>query len=436
MPTQIITPKWILPIDDARQCLENHSIVIKDHVISDILPTEEALKQHPNIDQLILSDHAIMPGFVNTHGHAAMTLFRGMADDLPLMTWLNDHIWPAEAKFVTPEFVYDGTKIAIGEMLLSGTTTFSDNYFFPEQCAKAVLETGIRAQINAPIIDFPTPWSKDGMDAINKTKPLFEQYKNNDFVYMAWGPHAPYTVSDETLTAIKEIALPNNHPIQMHVHETQGEVDESIKKIGLSPIERIQKLGLLNEQFQAVHMTALSKNDKQIIKETGTHVMHCPQSNLKLASGMCEVGSLQSLGVNVALGTDGAASNNDLDMLDEMRTAAMLAKAVAKDPQALPAKEALAMATINGAKALGIENKLGSLEKGKFADMIAINLNHISCQPIFDVHAQIAYAATRSQISHVWVHGKPLVTDHKLNELSHSQLITTAQKWQQKIQNN
>jgi 5-methylthioadenosine/S-adenosylhomocysteine deaminase len=362
-----------------------------------------------------------------------MALFRGLGDDLDLMTWLNDHIWPAEGAWVGEDFVGDGTELAIAEMIRSGTTTFADNYFFPDSAAQRVEKAGLRAQFSFTVIDFPTNWAKTPDEHIDLGMELVAKYKDSKHVKMMFGPHAPYTCSDEPLTRIRDLAAEHSLMIQMHVHETQTEVDGEIEKRGNRPVRRLRELGLLSEQFQAVHMTALNADDINDIAETGAHVIHCPESNLKLASGFCPVDELQQRGVKVALGTDGAASNNDLDMMGEMRTAAILAKAVSKSATALPAYEALAMATINGAKAMGWDRDIGSLEVGKEADITAIRLDDLESQPLYDPVSHLVYASSRDQVSNVWVGGRNLLKDRELTTLDKSAIMANAQQWRDRI---
>lgn len=429
----LISARWIIPVNDAQDVLENHSLAIHDGAIVAVLPTAQATSDYQAKEVIELGDQALIPGFVNTHGHAAMALFRGMADDLELMTWLNDHIFPAENKWVTFDLVKDGTTLAAAEMIRSGTTTFSDNYFYPEASAEAVLQSGLRAQLCFPVIDFPTAWGAGPDVHIEKGLNVIEQYKGHSHLKINFGPHAPYTCSDEPLKRIKELNDTLKVGVQMHVHETQVEVDGELEKRGQRPIRRLKELGLLGPDFQAVHMTALSDEDIDDIAETGAHVMHCPESNLKLASGFCPVDTLLERGINVSLGTDGAASNNDLDMLGEMRTAAMLAKAVSKKATALSAYNALALATLNGAKALGWDSEIGSLEVGKRADVTAIALDDLESQPIYDPVSHIVYASTRDQISNVWVDGKRLLNNRELTTLDKAAIIENAKQWRDKI---
>jgi 5-methylthioadenosine/S-adenosylhomocysteine deaminase len=430
----LISARWVIPVNESRDVLDHHSVAIANGAIVAILPTSEAVAQYAPDQHVELADQALIPGFVNTHGHAAMALFRGMADDLELMTWLTGHIWPAEGKWVSYDFVADGTLLAAAEMIRSGTTTFSDNYFFPDASANSVIKAGMRAQLCFPIIDFPTAWAPTPDQHIDQGLVVMAQYQNHSHIKVNFGPHAPYSVSDEPLLRIKALAEQHQVGIQMHVHETQGEVDDEVAKRGSRPIRRLKELGLLGPNFQAVHMTALSAEDIDDIAETGAHVMHCPESNLKLASGFCPVDTLQKRGINVSLGTDGAASNNDLDMLGEMRTAAMLAKAVAQSAVALPAHEALAMATINGARALGWDTQIGSLEVGKRADITAISLADLESQPIFDPVSHIVYTSSRNQVTYVWVDGKTLLNNRELTTLNKDDIIKNAQQWRDKIQ--
>lgn len=429
----VIHSRWIIPVNPQRAVLEHHALVIQGQQIVDCLPSHQAREQYQAQNEIDLPGHALIPGLINTHGHAAMSLFRGLADDLPLMTWLQEHIWPAEGQWVSESFVEDGVKLAIAEMLRSGTTTFSDQYFFPEVSARVAKTAGVRAQLNFPILDFPNPWSQNADEAIEKGLALYLQYQNDDQVFVIFGPHAPYTVSDDPLKKIAQMAKEQNIGIQMHVHETQQEVDDSLQQHGKRPLRRLYDLGLLGPHMQCTHMTALNEEDFDLLEKTGTHINHCPESNLKLASGFCPVDALQKRGINVALGTDGAASNNDLDLLGEMRTAAMLAKAVSGNAEALPAYEALAMATINGAQAIGQQDRIGSLEIGKQADITAIDLSELESQPVYDPVSHLAYTTTRHQVTDVWVAGQPLLSNRQLTTLSEADLIQSARDWQEQI---
>ena len=431
----IISAKYIIPITPQGGVLENHALVVNKGVIVDLLQDEEAKNKYSASALYELPSHVLTPGLINAHGHSAMTLFRGLANDLPLMDWLNDYIWPAEGQHVSKEFVRDGTRLAIAEMIKCGTTCFSDMYFFPEISAEVAKETGIRAQLCCPILDFPTVYGSGAEDYIEKALSLSKTYKNDSLISVGLGPHAPYTVSDEPLKRIKSLAVENQLPVQIHLHETQQEIDDALSSDSKRPIQRIKELGLFDDDvnLQCVHMTTLNDDDISILKSSTASVIHCPESNMKLASGFCETQKLLDEGINVAIGTDGAASNNDLDMLGEIRTAALIAKPIANNASAVNATTALEMATINGAKALKLEDTCGSLELGKCADVIAINLNQLNSQPSFDPLADIVYSVSSTQVTHNWVAGNILLRDRKLVRFDESELIATARKWAEKI---
>ncbi len=431
----LIHARYVIPVNPKGVVLEHYSAALLDNKIISILPTTEALSLFTATESFELKQHVLMPGLINAHGHAAMSLFRGLADDLPLMEWLNDHIWPAEGEWVSENFVRDGTELAIAEMIRSGTSCFSDMYFFPNIAAKTANKIGIRAQFCCPVLDFPTIWGTGPDDYIEKALKLSDEYKSNSLINIGLGPHAPYTVSDQPLEKIRDIALESNLPIQIHLHETQHEVDDAIIQSGQSPIQRLKKLGLIGPDIplQCVHMTALSPQDIEILSTSNVQIIHCPESNLKLASGFCEASKLLDSGINVALGTDGAASNNDLDMFGEMRTAALIAKPIAKNAAALDAATALEMATLGGAKALGLDQKTGSIEIGKCADLIAINLDALNSQPSFDPISDIVYSVASNQVSHHWINGKLLLQDGKLLNLDVKNIISKAQQWAAKI---
>lgn len=429
----LITPKWILTLEEDG-LLENHSILIDQDKIAAILPTDIARHSHPNTQEYILENQLIMPGLINCHGHAAMNLFKGLADDLPLMTWLEKHIWPAEGEWVSPEFVHDGTKLAIAEMLKSGTTCFSDMYFFPEEAAEVAAQTGMRGIFYGPILDFPTPYGNGPDEYLNKIVQAHDKFKHHSLIDIGFGPHAPYTVSDEPIQSLISLAEQLDMPIQIHLHETEFEVMDAIDKTGQRPSERLRDLGFWGPNVQAVHVTQANQTDMNIFKEFGVHIIHCPESNLKLASGFCPAAEMQYKGINIALGTDGSASNNDLDMLGEMRTAALIGKAVSKDASAISALDAIKMATINGAKALGKESDIGSIKIGKQADIISIDFNDIASAPVYDPVSHVVYSCNRNQVDHVWVAGKLQVRDKSLCHLNENQLIEMAQNWANKIQ--
>ncbi|WP_299592140.1 TRZ/ATZ family hydrolase [uncultured Microbulbifer sp.] len=429
----LIHARWIIPVVPEKRVYENCSLAIDSGIITAILPSNEARNRFDANEEHQLGDQLLIPGLINTHNHAAMSLLRGYADDQPLMTWLEKHIWPAEQQWVSPEFVADGTRLAMAEMLRSGTTTFSDQYFFPEDTAAAAHDAGMRAQIAFPVIDFPNNWSRNGFDAIDKGLALRDDYRSHPRISFAFAPHAPYTVGDETLSKIAIYTEELQMPVQMHLHETAGEVEKAIKDTGERPTQRLHRLGLLSPQMLCVHMTALDDSDIALIQRTGAHIAHCPRSNLKLASGFSPVAKLLEAGINVSIGTDGAASNNGLDMLAETNTAALLAKAVAGQADALPAHQALTMATINGARALGIDDVTGSIEVGKAADLCAVDLSGLEQQPLHDPLSQLIYTANGHQVRNVWVAGKQLLKDRKLTTINEEELKQRAGNWRDRI---
>jgi len=398
-----------------------------------IYPQAEAKKRFEAVKTEALDNHVLMPGLVNAHGHSAMSLLRGYGDDLALRPWLEKHIWPAEARHVSEEFVGDGTRLAMAEMIASGTTCFADMYFFDEAIAEAVRDAGMRCQIGFTVLDFPTAYGKGADDYIHKGLRLNDKYSGHSLINIACAPHAPYSVSDSAMQIISTYANELDLPIHIHCHETAGEVSESIDQYGCRPMQRLRDLGLLLPQTQLVHMTQINHEDIQMVQDHNCHVVHCPESNLKLASGFCPVGQLMDAGINVALGTDGAASNNDLDLFGELKTAALLAKAVSGDPCALNAHAALRMATINGAKALGWDHEIGSLESDKSADIIAVKMDSIPQQPLYNPESQLVYTNVGHRVSHSWVAGKPLMAESELLTLNRQSLIQTACDWRNKI---
>ena len=429
----LIHARWIIPVEPADLVLEHHAIVIDDGRIIDILPSDIARETYQAATIKQLDSHALIPGLVNAHTHTAMNLMRGMADDLPLMEWLEGHIWPAEAKWVSKEFVHDGCELAIAEMLKSGTTCFQDMYFFPDVVGRVADRVGIRACIGLIVIDFPTAWAQDADDYFRKGIAVHDQFRTNSLITSSFAPHAPYTVSDEPLERIRTYAEELDIPIHMHVHETAFEVQSAEEQSGKRPLQRLNELGLVTPRLVAVHMTQLTDDEIQLLADSGSHVVHCPESNLKLASGFCQVEKLMQAGINVALGTDGAASNNDLDMFSEMRTAAQLAKAVAGDASALPAAQALRMATLNGARALGLDKDIGSLEIGKAADITAVDLGQLQTQPVYHPISQLVYAAGREQVTDVWVAGRHLLKGGKLTSMDEADILGRAHVWRDKM---
>ncbi|HLD13941.1 MAG TPA: TRZ/ATZ family hydrolase [Burkholderiales bacterium] len=429
----LIHARWIVPVEPEGRVLERHSLAVDRGRIVAVLDHRDATARYQPKETIDLPEHVLIPGLVNAHTHTAMSLFRGLADDLPLMDWLQKHMWPAEAKWVSPEFVHDGSELAIAEMLKSGTTCFNDMYFFPDATARAAQTAGIRACIGLILIDFPSAWAGNADEYLHKGLQLHDALKHSPLITTAFAPHAPYTVADAPLEKVRMYADELDIPIHMHVHETAHEVQQAVAQSGKRPLERLTELGLLGPRLLAVHMTQLTDADIGTLAQANVNVLHCPESNLKLASGTCPVSKLLKAGVNVALGTDGAASNNDLDMLGELRTAALLAKSAAFDPTVVPAHTALRLATLNGARALGLDAHIGSLVAGKSADITAIDLSALSTQPVYEPLSQIVYSVARDQVTDVWVAGKRLLANRTLTTLDENAIRRRTQEWRDKI---
>ncbi|MFW5449984.1 MAG: TRZ/ATZ family hydrolase [Methylophagaceae bacterium] len=430
----IIYARWVVPVDANNQVLDLHCVVINEGLIVALIPQDQAKQLYTATTEHHFDQHCVMPGLINNHTHAAMSLLRGLADDLPLMSWLNDHIWPAEKKWLSDAFVEAGSELAIAEMIRGGTTCFNDMYFFPEATARVVDSSGIRASLGMTVIDFPSAWAANLEEYLYKGQQLHDHTRHHSRISTHYAAHAPYTVSDKSLEKIIMNAEELDIPITMHIHETAGEISQSVEQYGVRPLERLKDLGLLSPRLIAIHMTQLTDDEILWCAEAGVHIAHCPESNLKLASGFCPIAKLEQHDINVTIGTDSAASNNDLDMFAEMRQTALLAKAVAQDASAIPAESALKMATINAAKSLGIDNRTGSLEIGKVADLIAIDFSSVESQPCYDVISQLVYATGRDKVTDVWVDGKQLLTDRQLTTLNQDKIIQNTQQWADKIQ--
>lgn len=429
----LLNARWIIPVNPEDELFENHSLAIQAGHILEILPTNYAEEKYKAKNSQTLAQHALIPGLINAHTHTSMSLLRGLADDMPLMTWLNKHIWPAEERWISEEFIADGTRLAVAEMLRSGITCFNDMYFYPDVTGRVAAAAGIRAVVGLIMIDFPSTWASGPEEYLHRGLEVHDLFRNSSLISTAFAPHAPYSVSNKPLERIRTLADELIIPIHMHVHETSEEVNHGIKQYGKRPLERLFELGLVSPTLIAVHMTQLEDAELKRFSDSGASVVHCPESNLKLASGFCPAVRLLDAGVNVALGTDGAASNNDLDMFSEMRTAALLAKGVVRDASAMPASSALRMATLNGARALGISDTTGSLETGKAADIVAIDLGGLESQPLYRPISQLVYATGRENVTDVWVAGKQLLRKRVLTTLDTKEIISRTQTWRDKI---
>jgi 5-methylthioadenosine/S-adenosylhomocysteine deaminase len=429
----LISTRWIVPVEPERAVLENHAVAIDGGAIVEVLLASDAAAKYAPRERVDLPDHALIPGLVNAHTHNPMTLLRGLADDLPLMTWLNEHIWPVEAKVIGPEFVRDGVELAIAEMLRGGTTCCNENYFFPDAQAAAYKSNGFRAMVGLPIIEFPSAWAQTRDEYFDRALAVHDQYRGDPLVGTTFGPHAPYTVADESFERIRTLSDQLDLPVHLHLMETAQEVEDGKREHGLRPMQRLQKLGLVNDRLIAVHMTQVSDAEIALCAEAGVSVVHCPESNLKLASGFCPAEKLRRGGVNLALGTDGCASNNDLDMWGELRTAALLAKGVAGDAAAFDDAFALRAATLNGARALQLDARIGSIEAGKRADLVAVRLDEVETQPLYNVISHLAYAVSRRQVSDVWIDGARKLADGVLVDFDLGGVLEKARRWRERI---
>ena len=429
----LIEPSWIAAVDPD-VVLKNHSVAVHAGRIVAVLPSGEARNRFNPEKHVVLEDHLLIPGLVNLHTHAAMSLMRGLADDLPLMGWLQKYIWPAESANVSPQFVYDGTRLACSEMLLGGVTCFNDMYFFPEAAATAASELGMRAMLGITALEFPTPYASDADDYIDKGLAVREQWRNHPLIGFCLAPHAPYTVSDTSFARILTLSEQLNLPIHCHIHETRHEVEESRRQHGETPLARLKRLGLLGPGFIGVHAVHLEEDDLELLAATGCSIAHCPTSNLKLASGIAPVARMRQIGINVGLGTDGAASNNRLDMFGEMRLTALLAKGSTGDASALPAREVLRMATLHGALALGLGDEIGSITPGKAADLVAVSLNGLNTKPCYDPVSHLVHAAGRECVTHVWIAGKCCVDHKTLVGNGQNDLESALALWQNRLE--
>ncbi len=429
----VIEAHWIVPVDPAGLVLENHAVVVDHGRIIDLLPQNEVTDRFAPRTRKRLEQHVLIPGLVNLHTHAAMSLLRGLADDLPLMQWLREHVWPAEAKHASAQFVHDGTLLACAEMLRGGITCFNDMYFFPRAAAEAALAAGMRAAIGLITVDFPSNYAADADDYLDKGLAVRDQLLGEPLLSFCLAPHAPYTVGERSFARVLTLAEQIELPIHLHLHETVQEIDDSLQRFGMRPIERLRRLGLLSPALIAVHAVHLNIHEIELLAQHGCSVAHCPSSNLKLASGIAPITALSAQGVNMGLGTDGAASNNRLDLLQEMRLAALLAKEQSGRADAIHAHRVLHMATLGGARALGLDACIGSISRGKAADLCAVRLDEVALLPCYDPVSHLCYVLGREHVSEVWVAGRMRVENGQLVDNNETGLIKLALLWQNKI---
>jgi len=428
----LITAAHVVPVEP-RGALADHAVAIDAGRIVALLPSAQARARFEAREVVVLERHALIPGLVNLHCHAAMTLMRGIADDVALMSWLKDHIWPAEAKHVSDEFVHDGSLLAAAEMLRGGATCVNDMYFFPEATARAALRAGMRASLGIIAVEFPSAYAADAGGYLQKGLATRDAYRGEPLLTFCLAPHAPYTVADETLKRCAVLAEELDLPIHCHVHETRAEIEQGVAQHGVRPLERLRRLGVVGPRLIAVHAVHLEETELDVMAREGVSVAHCPSSNLKLASGLAPVAAMRRRGINVGVGTDGAASNNRLDVMTEMRTAALLAKGASGDAAAVGAAEALEMATLGGARALGLDRQIGSIAPGKSADLAAVELSSLETLPCFDPVSHLVYAAGREHVTHVWVEGRARVTGRRLIGIDEDDLRTKVLWWQERL---
>jgi len=429
----IISASWIFTANSEDQLLYDYSVVIKDNKIIDLVHQSKVFSEYEADEIYQLTDHILIPGLINTHTHASMSLFKGFADDLSLQDWLNNYIWPAEKKFVNSSFVRDGSILALSEMIKAGVTTFNDMYFYPDATAEASIELGVRSNIGLVVLDFPTNYASDPEDYLSKGFEFRDRWRNEDLITTSIAPHAPYSVSDEAFALINTYSEELGINIHIHLHETQQEIEDSLKMYGMTPVQRLNNLGIINPSLIAAHCVYLNEQDIAILAKNKVSIVHNPSSNMKLGSGIADVAKMLKQNLNVSLGTDSSASNNRLDIMEEMRLASLLLKGTTKSPELLPATQAIKMATINGAKALGLESMIGSIEKNKIADLVAIDLNSIENQPIYNPLSTLVYSSTKSDVSYVWIDGKVKLKEKKLVNVDEEKIMQMAKIWQIKI---
>ncbi len=426
----VIKNAWVLTLDEKFTEYKNGFIAIRDGKIEKVGESIENLEAKEVVDA---NGNIVLPGFINTHTHAAMTLLRGYGSDNPLKVWLEQYIWPVEGKFVSYEFVKDGTDIACYEMLRNGITCFVDMYFYENAVADAIKEAGMRGVLTTGILDFPTPGAKTPEEGIQKTVDFINQHKNDNFIYPAIGPHAPYTCNPKTLEKAMEVATNYNVLYHIHVSETLHEVEDIKNRYGNTPVKHLDNIGVLNERVLAAHMVHPTEEEIEILAEKKVKIAHCPESNLKLASGVAPVPKMLENSITVSFGTDGTASNDDLDIIGELSTAAKLHKGVNYDPTVLNAKQVIAMATRDAAKSILLDDKIGTIETGKLADLVIIDINQPHLQPLFDPYIQIVYSGKGSDVDTVIINGRVVVKNKIVQTVEKDKVLYIAKKWRERI---
>ena len=429
----VVSPRLLLPVAPRNEALKNMSVAIRSGAIVGLGDRTEVLARNPGAHHLELAHQALMPGLVNAHGHLAMTLLRGLGESESLDDWLNKTIWPLEARWMDEDFVRDGTRLAVAEMVATGTTTASDMYYFPETAALACREAGFRLQSTFPLIEIPNAYSADFDECLTKGLALHDRFRDDGLVTTCFGPHSAYTVAPERLRRVAVLADEIDADVHIHLHETEDEVAGALRSESGTWIRVLDEIGLLTERLQAVHMTAVSDAEIELVSERGVRIVHCPHSNMKLASGICPVTKFLAAGATVGLGTDGAASNNALDLFAEARLAALLAKSANADPTVLPAKEILALATLGGARAIGLDDRIGSIEVGKRADLVAVDLDHPAMQPLNDPHATLVHSDAGARVTHTFIDGQCVYEHGAWNTLDIDEVLARAESWRARL---
>ena len=429
----IIRGGTVVTMDEARHVIEDGAVAIKAGRIVALGHTAEIDRTYDAREILNASGKVIIPGLINGHTHVPMTLFRGLADDLDLQEWLTKYIFPAEAKNVTEDFVRVGTRLGLAEMLRGGTTTYCDMYYFEDAVADETFKAGMRGVLGETVIDFPVADNKTNAEAMAYTEKFVSHWKGNALIVPAIAPHAPYTVSEDHLKAIRAFSDRTGAPIVTHISETKREVDDSIKAKGASPIDYLNRIGFLNNRVIAAHVVWPSEEELGLLKKLGVGIVHNPQSNMKLASGVAPVPQMLKLDLPVGLGTDGAASNNDLNIWEEIDTAALLHKLIARDPKVVSAQEAFEMATIRGARALHLEKEIGSIEKGKRADLVVVDLDDLNQTPYYNIYSDLVYATKANDVRTVIIEGRVVMRDRRLLTLNEETIKADARRYRERI---